>query len=145
MNLLKKELISLRNSNIRIFRCNSRILHTLPRKLHQNYTVQSRRGVHFCCNERLLHLNCRTTFDVIRHFLCNTKTNFNAPNGEPLPDAVKTFQEYLRGELDAVKLRFEQVKRWAIEKDGYVKLRVDDICGSQIKFVLDRVIFENFK
>ena len=131
--------------NIRIFRCKTRSLSTRPRKFYQNYSIQDRRGVHFCCNERLLNFNYIATFDFIRRFICNTKTNLNAPNGEPLPGAVKTFQEYLRSELDAAKLKLEQIKKWAIEKDGYVKLRIKDIDGDQIKFVLNRVIFEYFK
>ena len=131
--------------NIRIFRCKTRSLSTRPIKLHQNYAIKDRRGVHFCCNERFLNLNCITTFDVIRRFLCNTKTNLNAPNGKPLPGAVKTFQKYLQSELYALKKNLGQVKKWAIEKDGYVKLRIEDIKGEKIKFVLTRVIFENFK
>ena len=143
MDLLKKELILLRNGYIRIFRCKTRSFST--RKLLQNYTVQDRRGVNFCRNEQLLNLKYITTFDVIRRFLCNTKTNFDASNDESLPGAVKTFQEYLQRELDAMKLRLEQVKKWAIEKDGYVRLRIEDIDGDKIKFVLDRVIFANLK
>ena len=111
MDLLKKELILLRNGYIRIFRCKTRSFST--RKLLQNYTVQDRRGVNFCRNEQLLNLKYITTFDVIRRFLCNTKTNFDASNDESLPGAVKTFQEYLQRELDAMKLRLEQVKKWA--------------------------------
>ena len=141
MDLLKKELIFLRNGHIRIFRCKTRSLSTRP----LNYAVQSRRGVNFCCNEQLLSFNYKISFDVIRCFLCNTKANFNVSKGELLPGAVKTFQEYLRSELDAAKLKLEQVKKWAIEKDGYVKLRIKDIDGDQIKFVLNRVIFENFQ
>ena len=141
MDLLKKELIFLRNGHIRIFRCKTRSLSTRP----PNYAVQIRRGVNFCCNEQLLNFNYKITFDVIRRFLCNTKTNFNASNDEPLTDAVNTFQKYLRSELDATKLRLEQVKKWAIEKDGYVRLRIEDIDGDKIKFVLDRVIFANLK
>ena len=137
MDLLKKELIFLRNGHI----CKTRSLSTRP----LNYAVQSRRGVNFCCNEQLLNFNYKITFDVIRRFLCNTKTNFNASNDEPLTDAVNTFQKYLRSELDATKLRLEQVKKWAIEKDGYVRLRIEDIDGDKIKFVLDRVIFANLK
>ena len=137
MDLLKKELILLRNGYIRIFRCKTRSLSTRP----PNYAVQIRRGVNFCCNEQLLNFNYKITFDVIRRFLCNTKTNFNVSKGELLPGAVKIFQEYLQRELDAMKLRLEQVKKWAIEKDGYVKLFIEDINGNQIKFVLNRVIF----
>ena len=131
--------------NIRIFRCKTRSFSTRPQKSHQNYAIQDRRGVNFCCNEQLLNLNSITTFDVIRRFFCNTKENFNASNGEPLPDAVRTFQEYLRGELNSAKLKLERVKKWAIEKDEYVKLHIEDINGSEIKFVLDRVIFANLK
>ena len=142
MDLLK--LFLFRNRHIRIFRCKTRLLSTRPRKLYQNYAVQDRRGVNFYCNKRFLNLNYITAFDVIRRFLCNTKTNVNASNGEPLPGAVKIFQEYLQDELDAVKLRQEQVKKWAIKKDGYVKLRIEDINANEIKFVLNQVIFENF-
>ena len=140
MDLLMKKLILLRNGHIRIFRCKARNFSTQPRKLHQHYAVQIRR-----CNERFLNLNYITTFDVIRRFFCNTKANFNASNGEPLPDAVRAFQEYLRGELNSAKLKLERVKKWAIEKDEYVKLHIEDINGSEIKFVLDRVIFANLK
>ena len=84
MDLLMKELILLRNGHIRIFRCKTRSLSTRPRKLHQNYTVEIRREEISRCNKRFLNLNCIATFDVIRRFLCNAKTNFNAPNGEPL-------------------------------------------------------------
>ena len=126
--------------NFRIFRCKTRSLSTRPQKFYQNYSIQDRREVNFCCNERILNLNYITAFDVIRRFLCNTKTNFNYSNGEPLPGSVKTFQKYLQGELEAVKKNLEQVKKWAIEKDGYVKLRIKDIDGDQIKFVLNQVI-----
>ena len=145
MDLVKKELILLRSRHIRIFWCKANNLLTGPRKLHQNYTVKIRRREISCINERLLNLNCITTLDVIRHFICNTEANFDASNGEPLPGAVKAFREYLQGELDAAKKNLEQVKKWAIKKDGYVKLRIEDINGSQINFVLTRVIFENFK
>ena len=144
MDLLMKEVILLRSGHIRIFRCKARSISTRPRKLRQNYAIRNRRGVNFCCNERFLNLNYKITFGVIRRFLCNTETNFNASNGEPLPGAVKTFQEYLRGEMSAVKQKLGQVKKWAIEKDGYVRLRIEDIYGDKIKFVLNQVIFENF-
>ena len=142
MDLLKKELILLRSGHIRIFRCKANNLSTRPRKLHQNYIVQDRRKEISRCNERFLNLSYFTTFDVIRRFLCNAKTNLNASNGEPL---VKTFEEYLQGELDAVEKNLKQVKKWAIGKDGYVKLRIGKINGNIINFVLTRVIFENFK
>ena len=142
MDLLKKELILLRNGHIRIFRCKARNLSTRPRKLHQNYAVQDQRKVSFYCNERFRNLNCINTFDVIRRFLCNTKTNFDASNGEPLPCAVRTFQECLRDEMNLVKLKLEQVKKWAIEKDGCLRLRIEDINGNRIKFVLNQVILQ---
>ena len=146
MDLLMKELILLRNGQIRIFRCKARSFSTQSRKLDQNYTVKIWREEICRCNKRFRNFNCITTFDVIRRFICNTEaTNFDASNGEPLPGAVKTFQEYLRSELDAAKIKHEQLKKWAIEKDEYVKLRIENINGSQINFVLTRVIFEDYK
>ena len=136
MDLLKKEFILLWGGYLRIFRCNARSLSTRP----PNYAVQSRRGVNFCCNEQLLNFNYKITFDVIRRFLCNTKTNFNASIDEPSHVAVKTFQEYLRSELDVVKLKLEQIRNHAVEKDGYVKLHIELISGNTIKFWLKHVI-----
>ena len=140
MDLLKKEFILVWNGYLRIFRCNARSLSTRPRELHQNYTVQIRREQISRCNERFLNLNSITTFDVIRRFLCNTKTNFNASNDEPSHVAVKIFQEYLRSELDVVKLKLEQIRNHAVEKDGYVKLHIELISGNTIKFWLKHVI-----
>ena len=60
---------------------------------------------------------------------------------EPIPGEVQVFQKYLKGELDATKQKLDQAKNWAIEKDGYIKLCIEDINCNQVKFDLKKVIY----
>ena len=139
-----KEFVLLRNGHIRIriFRCKARSFSTRPLKLRLNNVFQIRSAPIFYCNERFLNL--KYTFRVTRSFLCTTQTNFGASNGEPLPEAVKNFQDYLQNAKDAVKLKLQQTRNRAIEKDGYIKLRIEEISGNEIHFCLNRVSWHLF-
>ena len=132
MVLLLKEFILFRNGHDRIFYCMARSLST--RTLFHfppNCYEKIRRGAF----RKVSPLN----FYVLRRFLCDDKRNFD-PNSEILPEEVRVFQEHLRCELDAVKSRFEQTKKRAIEKYGYMRLPVTHINGNEIKLSLKRVI-----
>ena len=76
---------------------------------------------------------------ITRRFLYNTQINLDSSNVEPISAEVQAFQEYLKFELDAMKQKLDQTKNHAIEKDGYMKLRIDELNGSQIRFPLKDV------
>ena len=76
---------------------------------------------------------------AFRRFLCDEKRNFDA-NSELLSDEAKAFQEHLRCELDAMKLKFKQTKKRAIEKYRYMRLLAVYIIGNEIKLSLKQVI-----
>ena len=123
--------ILLRYGRRRIFHFKERSLSTCPLKLFH-------KGAIFC-NGRVLNLDFYNSGGITRRFLYNTQINLDSSNVEPISAEVQAFQEYLKCELDAMKQKLERTKKWAIEKDGYMKLRIDDINGSQIRFPLKDV------
>ena len=130
-----------RYGRLRIFHCKVRSLSisSLP-----NSAIHFHRG-EILCNRWVINVNYKTSNgEILRRFLCahaqSTQINLDAPNAEPIPGEVQVFQKYLKGELDVTKQNLDQTKNWAIEKDGYIKLRIEDINGSQIKFDLKKVI-----
>ena len=132
MVLLLKEFILLRNGHARILYCMARSLST--RTLFHfppNCYTKIRRAAF----QKVSPLN----FYVLQRFLCDDKRNFD-PNSEILPEEIKAFQEHLRCEQDAVKLQFEQTKKRAIEKYGYMRVPAVYIIGNEIKLSLKRVI-----
>ena len=52
---------------------------------------------------------------------------------------VGAFQEYLCHELEAVKFKLGQAKNETIKKNGYMRLPIKEITGSQIKFTIIQV------
>ena len=74
----------------------------------------------------------RGVFGEAPHF------NYNPMFDRPATDAnnaeVGAFQEYLRHELEAVRFKLGQAKNEAIETNGYIRLHIEEINGSQIKF-----------
>ena len=138
-----KEFVLLRNGHMRIFLSKPRSLSTRPLKLRLSLNnaakIRSAEAFYCNCNQRFLNLNYNATFYVTRRFLGTAQTNFDVSNNEPIPVAINTFQDYLQNAKDAVKLKLDQTRNRAIEKDGYIKLRIEDTCGNEIKFCLDRV------
>ena len=136
---MMKKFILRRYGRLRIFHCKTRSLSTpLP-----NCATHFHRG-DVLCNRWVINANCKTiNGDILRRFLCAhaqpTQINLDVPNAESIPGEVQVFQNYLKGELDATQ-KLDQTKNWAIEKYGYIKLRIDDISGSHIKFDLKKVI-----
>ena len=137
---MMKKFILHRYGRLRIFHCKTRSLSTpLP-----NCAIHFHRG-EVLCNRWVINANYKTTNgEILQRFLCThaqtTQISLDAPNAEPIPGEVQVFQNYLKGELDTTKLKFDQTKNRAIEKDGYIKLRIDDISGNIIRFDLKKVI-----
>ena len=140
MVFIMRKFIMRRYGRLRIFHCKVRSLSisSLP-----NCTIHFHRG-EVLCNRCVINVNYKTTNgDILRRFLCShaqpIQINLDASNAEPIPGEVQAFQKYLKGELDATKLKLDQTKNWAIKKDGYIKLRIGDINGSKIRFDLKKV------
>ena len=142
MVLMMRKFILRRYVQLRIFHCSARSISIRSHELNPNCAIHfHREGIFF--NGCAAKLNYKgNNIDVFRRFLCNTQTNIDAPNAEaePIPGEVEAFKKYLKDELDATKLKLDQTKNWAIEKYGYIKLRIEDISGSQIQFDLKKVI-----
>ena len=145
MVLKTNKFILRRCGRLRIFHCKVRSLST-PLKYHPNSAFQFHRG-EVLYNRCVINVNYKTTkfSEILRRFLCvhaqpTTQISLDASNAEPIPGEVQVFQKYLKGELDATKQKLDQTKNWAIEKDGYIKLRIEDISGNRIKFDLKKVI-----
>ena len=139
---MTNKFILLRYVQLQIFHCEARSLSIRSLELHPNCAIQFHREGIFS-NGWAVKLNYKgNNIDIFRRFLCNTQTNIDAPNAkaEPIPGEVQAFKKYLKDELDATKLKLDQTKNWAIEKYGYIKLRIEDISGSQIQFDLKKVI-----
>ena len=140
MVFIMRKFIIRRYGRLRIFRCKVQSLSTpLP-----NCAIHFHRG-EVLCNRCVITANYKTTNgDILRRFLCAhaqpIQINLDAPNAEPIPGEVKVFQKYLKGELDATKQNLDQTKNHAIEKDGYIKLCIEDINGNTIQFDLTKVI-----
>ena len=139
-----RKFILRRCGRLRIFHCKVRSLSTQSLKHPPNCAFQFHRG-EVLCNRCFINVNYKTTNgDILRRFLCAhaqpTQINLDVPNAESIPGEVQVFQKYLKGELDATKQNLDQAKNWAIEKDGYIKLRIDDISGNKIRFDLRKVI-----
>ena len=137
---MMKKFILRRYGRLRIFHCKTRSLSTpLP-----NCAIHFHRG-EVLCNRWVINANYKTTNgDILRCFLCAhaqpIQISLDAPNAERIPCEVQVFQKYLKGEFDATKQKLDQTRNWAIEKDGYIKLRIEDISGNKIKFDLKKVI-----
>ena len=132
-----------RYGRLRIFHCKVRSLSTSSLKYHPSCAIHFHRG-EVLCNRCVINVNYKTTNgDILRRFLCShaqpIQINLDASSAEPIPGEVQAFQKYLKGELDATKLKLDQTKNWAIKKDGYIKLRIGDINGSKIRFDLKKV------
>ena len=117
--LLTKEFI--RNRAARIFL--RKITSLSMRRLRPSYAtaIQIQRGVF----GKVPHLNYNPMFD---------RPTIDANNAE-----VGAFQEYLCHELEAVKFKLGQAKNKTIKKNGYMRLPIKEITGSQIKFTIIQV------
>ena len=127
---MMKKFILRRYGRLRIFRCKTRSLSTpLP-----NCAIHFHRG-EVLFNRWVINVNYKTANgEILRRFLCahaqSTQISLDAPNAEPIPGEVRVLQKYLKGEFDATKQKLDQTKNWEIEKDGYTKLRIEDINGN---------------
>ena len=144
MVFIMRKFIMRRYGRLRIFHCKVRSLSTSSLKYHPSCAIHFHRG-EILCNRWVINVNYKTTNgDILRRFLCAhaqpTQISLDAANEEPIPGEVQVFQKYLKGELNATKQKLDQTKNWAIEKDGYIKLPIEDIDGSKIKFDLKKVI-----
>ena len=74
----------------------------------------------------------RGVFGKARHL--NYNPMFDRPTIDANNAEVVAFQEYLRHELEAVRFKLGQAKNEAIETNGYIRLHIEEINGSQIKF-----------
>ena len=137
MVLTINNFILLRYGRLRIFHFKVRSLSTRPLKLFHNGAI--------LCDGRVVNLDFYNSGGITRRFLYSTQINLDASNAEPVSAEVHVFQEYLKFELDAIKQKLDQTKKWAIEKDGYMKLCIDDISGSRIGFQLKDVKFSKNK
>ena len=129
---------------LRIFHCKARNLSIRSLKLYPNSAATHFHRGDIFCNRWTVKLNYKSNnIDILRRFLSNTQTNIDVSNAEaePIPGEVQAFKKYLKGELDVTKQKLDQTKNWAIEKDGYIKLRIEDINGNTIKFDLKKVIY----